>query len=110
MSTRLTGLVLFLAMLAAPVAAQAQGKIGVINFGAALGNTAEGKKAMAELQKKYVPRQQELERLQKEIQSIQQQLSKSTAALSDEEQGRLTRDLDDKQKLLKRSTDDAQTD
>ncbi len=110
MKNRLTTFVLFLAILATPLAAHAQNKIGVININAAIASTAEGKKAIADLQKKYQPRQQELERLQKEIQGIQDQLSKPTPALSDEEQRRLSRDLEDKQKLLKRSTDDAQSD
>ncbi len=103
MKNRLTTFVLFLAILATPLAAHAQNKIGVININAAIASTAEGKKAIADLQKKYQPRQQELERLQKEIQGIQDQLSKPTPALSDEEQRRLSRDLEDKQKLLKRS-------
>jgi outer membrane protein len=94
---------------AVPLLAQAQNKVGVININAAIASCGEGKKAMADLQKKYTPRQQELERLQKEIQTDQDQLSKGTA-LSDEEQRRLTREVEDKQKLLKRSTDDAQAD
>ncbi len=84
-----------------PLAAHAQGKIGVININSAIASTAEGKKAIADLQKKYQPRQQELERLQQEIQAIQDQLSKQSATLSDEEQRRLSRDLEDKQKALK---------
>jgi outer membrane protein len=110
MKNRLTTFVLFLAIMAVPLAAHAQGKIGVININAAIAGTAEGKKAIADLQKKYQPRQQELERLNKEIQADQDQLSKQTPALSDEEQRRVSRDLEDKQKLLKRSTDDAQSD
>jgi outer membrane protein len=110
MKIRLSTLVSFLAIMAIPLAAQAQGKIGVINFSAAIGTTAEGKKSIADLQSKYAPRKQELMRLQQEIQSDQDQLSKQTATLSDDEQRRLQRDLEDKQKLLKRSTDDAQSD
>ena len=89
MKNRLTTFILFLAIMAVPLAAHAQGKVGVININAAIASTAEGKKAIADLQKKYQPRQQELERLQKEIQAIQDQLSKQTPALSDEEQRRL---------------------
>ncbi len=110
MKNRLTTLTVFLALTVFPLAAHAQGKIGLININAAIGSTEEGKKAIADLQKKYQPRQQELQRLGQEIQGIQDQLSKQPPALSDEEQRRLTRDLEDKQKLLKRSTDDAQTD
>ncbi len=110
MKNRLTTLTVFLALTVFPLAAHAQSKIGLININAAIGSTQEGKKAIADMQKKYQPRQQELQRLGQEIQGIQDQLSKQPPALSDEEQRRLTRDLEDKQKLLKRSTDDAQTD
>jgi outer membrane protein len=116
MKNRLTVLTTLLALLAVPLSsraqtsAAAQGKIGVINIQQAIGDTAEGKKAFADLSKKYQPRQQELQRLQQEIQAINDQLSKQAATLSDEEQRRLSRDLEDKQKLLKRSTEDAQAD
>ena len=110
MKNRLTTLIVLAAIMAVPIAAHAQGKVGLISINAAIGTTQEGKKAIADLQKKYQPRQQELERLQQEIQSIQDQLSKQSATLSDDEQRRLTRDLEDKQKVLKRSTDDAQSD
>jgi len=110
MKNKFTSVISFLAIMAIPLAAQAQGKIGVININAAIAGTAEGKKAIADLQQKYQPRQQELERLQGEIQSIQSQLSKQSPALAEDEQSRLTRELEEKQKLLKRSSDDAQTD
>ena len=110
MKNRLTTLSVLFAILAVPPVVHAQGKVGLINMSAAIGSTGEGKKAIADLQKKYQPRQQELERLQQEINSIQDQLSKQSATLSDDEQRRLSRDLEDKQKLLKRSSDDAQTD
>ena len=110
MQNRLTTVTILLAIMAVPPCAHAQSKVGLIGINAAIAGTGEGKKAIADLQKKYEPRQQELERLQKEIQSIQDQLSKQTPALSDEDQRRLTRDLEDKQRLLKRSGDDAQTD
>jgi len=110
MKKRLTTVALLSVLMAVPLLAHAQSKIGVINMNGAIANTAEGKKAIADLQKKYQPRQQELERLQQEIQGIQDQLSKQAATLSDEEQRRLGRDLEDKQKILKRSSDDDQTD
>jgi outer membrane protein len=116
MKNRLTVLTTLLALLAVPLSsraqspAAAQAKIGVINIQEAIGSTAEGKKAFADLSKKFQPRQQELQRLQQEIQAINDQLTKQSATLSDDEQRRLSRDLEDKQKLLKRSTEDAQTD
>ena len=98
------------AALRAQTAAPAQSRIGVINIQAAIANTAEGKKVIGDLQKKYQPRQTELQRLQQEIQAIQDQLTKQQATLSEEEQGRLSRDAEEKQKLLKRSAEDAQND
>ncbi len=95
------------AQTAAPAKAS---KIGVINMQAAIANTAEGKKVIADLQKKYAPRQAELQRLQQEIQAIQDQLTKQQATLSEEEQGRLSREAEEKQTLLKRSAEDAQND
>lgn len=88
----------------------AAGKVGIINIQAAIANTAEGKKVFTDLQSKYQPRQQSLQRLQQDIQADQDQLSKQGAALSDEEQGRLSRDAEEKQKQLKRDTEDAQND
>jgi outer membrane protein len=116
MKNRLISLTALLAVLVGPLslraqsAPSAQNRIGVINIQAAIANTAEGKKVFTDLQKKYQPRQQELQRLQQEIQAIQDQLTKQAATLSDEEQGRLSRDAEEKQKLLKRSSEDASAD
>jgi outer membrane protein len=116
MKNRWIVLTALLAALAGPLslraqsASPAQSKIGVINIQAAIANTAEGKKVFADLQKKYEPRQQELQRLQQEIQAIQDQLTKQSATLSDEEQGRLSHDAESKQKLMKRSQEDALND
>jgi outer membrane protein len=110
MKTSLMSLSLFLALTAAPMAAQAQSKVGVINLTVAIGNTAEGKKAIADLEIKFGPRKQEIQRLQQEIQTLQGQLSKQSATLSDDEQRRRSREIEDKQRILKRSADDAQSD
>jgi outer membrane protein len=116
MKNRFVALAAWLAVLATcavPLHTQgppsAQNKVGVINIQAAIANTGEGKKVMADLQKKYEPRQQELQRLQQEIQLIQEQLTRA-AELSEEEQARLKRESEEKQKLLKRSAEDGQSD
>jgi Skp family chaperone for outer membrane proteins len=110
MKNSLSGLILFLAFVAMPMAAHAQGKIGVINLSAAIGGTAEGKKAITDLENKFAPRKQELQQLQQEIQELQERIAKQSPTLSDEEQQRLARDLEDKQRIFKRSADDAQSD
>lgn len=86
------------------------GKIGVINIQAAIANTGEGKKAFGELDKKYAPRRQDLQEQQQAVDSLQAQLQKQGTTLSDEEQRRLTRELQEKQTRLKRSQEDAQAD
>ncbi len=86
------------------------GKIGVLNIQAAIAATAEGKKAQAELQSKYQPRQQELLRQQQEIQTSQEQLQKQATTLSDDEQSRRRRELEEKNKLFTRASDDFNAD
>jgi len=86
------------------------GKIGVINIQAAIAGTGEGKKAFAELEKRYAPRRQELQQLQQEINALTDQLQKQATTLSDDEQRRLNRELQEKQTRLKRNQEDAQTD
>ena len=115
MKTRVFTITLLFCLGAMPTGLLAQstgpsGKIGVVSIQEAIVSTAEGKKAMAELQKKYQPRQQEVQKLNQDIQAISDQLQKQAATLGDEEQRRLNRDLEEKQKLLKRSTEDAQAD
>ena len=116
MRNRVFTLTVLLGWLMLPLLAWAQapaagaGKVGVMNIQAAIGNTAEGKKASADLQKKFDPRQRELQQQQQEIQGLQDQLQKQAATLSDEEQRRLARDLEEKQKRFKRNQEDFQAD
>jgi len=58
----------------APFAA-AQGKIGIVKVQEALLATAEIKKAQGELQQRFKPRQDEIERLNKELQDINTRLA-----------------------------------
>jgi outer membrane protein len=115
MKNRVPTITLLLCLGAVPTGLLAQSsgtpvKIGLVNIQEAILSTAEGKKAMSELQKKYQPRQQEVQKLQQDIQAINDQLQKQAATLSDDEQRRLNRDLEEKQKVLKRTTEDAQAD
>ena len=115
MKTRVCTITLLLILGIAPAALLAQssansGKVGVIRIQEAIVSTAEGKKAMADLQKKYQPRQQEIQKQNQDIQAINDQLQKQAPTLSDDEQRRLNRDLEEKNKLLKRTQEDAQAD
>ena len=66
------------------------GKVGVINIRAAIGNTAEGKQAQAELQSQFAPRQTELENLNKKINDLRQRLDACQGKCSPDEIARLT--------------------
>jgi outer membrane protein len=93
-----------------PSTTTASGKIGLINIQQAIAQTGEGRQALEAIQKKYEPKRQELQRRQDEINALQDQLQKQSATLSDEERGRLTHELDDKNRLFKRSQEDDQAD
>src|SRR3984957_2772297 len=79
---------------AAP-AAQASGKVGVINIQAAIASSAEGKQAAAELQSQFTPRMNELQNLQKQIEDVRNRLQAGQSTLSDEEKARLQREGDE---------------
>src|SRR5690348_1036311 len=90
--------------------AAASGKVGLLNIQAAILNTAEGKKAMADLDKKYQPKRAELQKMQQEIQSLQDQIQRQQTTVSDTAQVQLSRQLDEKKKIFTRTQEDAQSD
>ena len=64
--------------------------VGIINLRGAIGSTAEGKQASAELQSQFAPRSTEIDNLTKQINELQQKLQAGQGKLSQEEEGRLT--------------------
>ena len=62
------------ALFSASAAVFGQVKVGIVSLQKAVLDTAEIKKASADMETKYKPRQQEMEKLQKVLQAIQQQL------------------------------------
>jgi outer membrane protein len=96
------------AMANAQTAAFQPAKIAIINAQKAVADTQEIKKAQGTLQAKYRPRQQQIEDLQKELQSIQQQLN--TPNLPPEREAQLRADGTTKQKQLQRLSEDLQSD
>src|SRR5579863_10250517 len=93
-----------------PPAGATSGKIGLLNIQAAILNTAEGKKALADLDKKYQPKRDELQKMQQDIQSLQDQIQRQQTAVSDAAQAQLNRQLDEKKKILTRTQEGAQSD
>ncbi len=103
-----------LLLLAACVAvvdpAQAQVKLGTINLQRALLDTAELKKAQADLEAKYKPRQDQIEKIQKELQGIQQQLQSLQGKLTPQAEQEMTLQGQRRQRELQRLSEDLQAD
>src|SRR5580704_14386515 len=90
--------------------APAQTKIGVVNFQKAILDTAEIKKASTDLQNKYKPRQDALEKVQRELSDIQTQLQASQGKLSAAGEADLTARGQRKQREAERLSQDLQDD
>lgn len=85
-------------------------KIGVIHVQEAILSTKDGQKAAGELQSKFAPKRSELEKKQSDIASLQDQLRKGSATMSDEAKSKLMRDIDTKNTSLKRDSEDFDAD
>jgi len=99
-----------IAMLAA-LGAQAQTqKIATINMQAALADTSDGKKAVADLRAKFGPKDQDFQKRTQELQAKQEQLRKTQNTISDEAKSKLEGDIALLTRNLQRDTDDAKAD
>ena len=85
-------------------------KVALINMQQAVAQTKEGAAQIAELQKKYGPKEQEFQKRAQEIQTKQDQLKKTQATLSDEAKATLEAEISRLQTSLQRDTQDVQTD
>jgi outer membrane protein len=85
-------------------------KIAVIGFQEAVAQTNDFQRRFADLQKKYDPKRQQINSLNSDIASLQKDLQTKSATLSDAERATKAKQLDEKQKELKRAGEDAQGD
>jgi outer membrane protein len=98
---------------AAPAAATAPAgpaKVAVIAFQAAVAQTNEFQRDLADLQKKYDPKRQQLKTLSDQIDALTKQVQAQGSAMSDAEREAKARTIDDDKKKLDRDTQDAQGD
>ncbi len=94
----------------APVVPQAYpAKIALVAFQQAVVATNEGQRAVADIQKKYAPKQTQLEALNNEIDTLKKQLQAAPATLTDADRAARMKTLDTKQKQMDRDTEDART-
>ncbi len=85
-------------------------KVAIINVQGAILSTADGKKASAELTAKFTPKRSVLEKKQADIQTMQDQLRKGGATLSEDAKAKLGRDIEAAQKILQRDSEDFDAD
>lgn len=98
------------ALIAFSQIAPAQTKVGVINLQKAVFDSAEIKKADAEMQAKFKPRQDAVSQLQTEIATLAQQLQNANGKLSPSAEADLSAQGQKKQRDLQRMQDDLQSD
>lgn len=97
-----------LAFAAVATTASAQLKVAVVNVQQAMLDSEELKKASAELERKYKPRQDELQKLNNDLQLIQQQIS--SGKLNQQAIADLQAQGTRKQRDAQRLSDDLQSD
>ena len=98
------------ALLMMAIAASAQTKVAVVNLQRAVIESDEIQKASAAMEAKYKPRQQELEKIQRDLQGIQQQLQAGAGKLTPQAEADLTSQGQRKQRDFQRMSDDLQAD
>lgn len=89
-------------------AAPTVSKIGIINIQQAIVATNEGQRDFGALQKKFEPKQNELNSLNQEIENLKKQLQTQGDKLNDEARANMVRNIETKQKTLQRQVEDAQ--
>jgi outer membrane protein len=94
---------LFLGLLLAANVSYAELKIGFVNIPAVLEKAPQAEKAKKRLEQKFSPRDKQLVAQQKEIQTMEEKLTKDAAVMSESEKSNLEKDLLNKKRDAKRS-------
>src|SRR5208337_901133 len=94
----------------APKVPAGPAKIAVCTFQAAVSQTNEFQRDLADLQKKYEPRRQQLKTLADEIDSLEKQLKAQGDKLSESERAHRAKAIEEKKKQAQRFAEDAQND
>ena len=101
-------LVAWLALGQAP--APAPTKIAVVSTERVLTESAEGKAVQAELDRKFAPRQKELQARAAELDTLQAEFQQKQSSFSDAERQRRALEIQQKQKQLERLNEDVTAD
>jgi outer membrane protein len=93
----------------APVPSSAP-RIVILNFNAAVLGTAEAQRSLGALQKKYSPREQQLQKLNDDIEGLKKTLSDNSTKLTEIEKDQKLQELGLKEKQLQREAEDFKND
>src|SRR5579863_5660118 len=85
-------------------------KVGTISVEQAIFASNEGQRDFEALSKKLEPKQTELKNMNDEVESLKKQLNTQSPTLNDDSRGALVKQVEDKQKKLERSVQDARDD
>lgn len=92
------------------VASGTANKIGTINIEQAIFASNEGQRDFEALSKKLEPKQSELKNMNDEVESLKKQLNTQDGKLNEDSRGALVKQVEEKQKRLERSVQDARDD
>jgi outer membrane protein len=103
--------VVCLLLTAAAAHAQTAGaRVAIISMQEAVARTQEGQKLANDLQAKYKPTQDAMQKQVGEINTLRDQLQRGANTMSDDAKRDLIRDIQNKEKQLQRGREDAQAD
>jgi outer membrane protein len=92
----------------APPAGANANKIAVVRVLEAIGSTAEGKQAQADIATRFAPRSAEIDGINKQIEDVQKKLQAGANTLSEDEKSRMQRQGEMLARKLQRTQDDVQ--
>jgi outer membrane protein len=85
-------------------------KVGIIDIQGAIQACNEGQKEIDALNKKYEPKQQELAKMNTDIQSLQNQLKTQGDKMNEDARNQLAKQIEQKQRSLQQGAESAQAD
>ena len=94
---------LFLGLMFVVNVSYADLKIGFVNIPAVLEKAPQAEKAKKRLEQKFSPRDKQLVAQGKEIQSLEEKMTKEASVMSDSEKAKLENDIQNKKRDAKRS-------
>ena len=94
---------LFLGLMFVANVSFAELKIGFVNIPAVLEKAPQAEKAKKRLEQKFSPRDKQLVAQGKEIQSLEEKMTKEASVMSDSEKAKLENDIQNKKRDAKRS-------